>query len=104
MELRELRRRGGERPERNLLLALSLGTAALIAIYLSANVAYMRVLSVPTIATTTAWRRGGGEVTMGFHRRYARLPDHLLSIIGASNGAILTFAPPISPRRARVVF
>ena len=40
------------RPERNLLLALALGTAALTAIYLVANVAYLRVLSVSAIAAT----------------------------------------------------
>src|SRR5437667_792333 len=38
-----------KRPERNLPLALGLGLTALIAIYLTANVAYMRVMTVPAI-------------------------------------------------------
>jgi APA family basic amino acid/polyamine antiporter len=81
-----------KRPERNLLLALSLGTAALIAIYLSANVAYMRVLSVPTIATTDRVAAKVAEVTMGSIGGTLVSLTILLSIIGASNGAILTFA------------
>jgi len=81
-----------KRPERNLLLALSLGTAALIAIYLSANVAYMRVLSVPMIATTDRVAARVAEVTMGSVGGTLVSLTILLSIIGASNGAILTFA------------
>ncbi|PYT27156.1 MAG: amino acid transporter [Acidobacteria bacterium] len=81
-----------KRPERNLLLALSLGTAALIAIYLSANVAYMRVLSVPTLATTDRVAARVAEVTMGSIGGTLVSLTILLSIIGASNGAILTFA------------
>ena len=81
-----------KRPERNLLLALSLGTAALIAIYLSANVAYMRVLSVPMIATTDRVAARVAELTMGSVGGTLVSLTILLSIIGASNGAILTFA------------
>jgi APA family basic amino acid/polyamine antiporter len=81
-----------KRPERNLLLALSLGTAALIAIYLAANVAYMRVLSVPTLATTDRVAARAAEITMGSIGGTLVSLTILLSIIGASNGAILTFA------------
>ena len=81
-----------KRPERNLLLALSLGTAALIAIYLAANVAYMRVLSVPTLATTDRVAARVAEITMGSIGGTLVSLTILLSIIGASNGAILTFA------------
>ena len=81
-----------KRPERNLLLALSLGTAALIAIYLAANVAYMRVLSVPTLATTDRVAARVAEITMGSIGGRLVSLTILLSIIGASNGAILTFA------------
>jgi basic amino acid/polyamine antiporter, APA family len=81
-----------KRPERNLLLALSLGTAALIAIYLSANVAYMRVLSVPAIAATDRVAAKAAEITMGSIGGTLVSLTILLSIIGASNGAILTFA------------
>lgn len=81
-----------KRPERNLLLALSLGTAALIAIYLSANIAYMRVLSVPEIAATGRVAAKVAETTMGSIGGTLVALTILLSIIGASNGAILTFA------------
>ncbi len=81
-----------KRPERNLLLALSLGTASLIAIYLSANVAYMRVLSVPEIAATDRVAASVSEVTMGSIGGKLVALTILLSIVGASNGAILTFA------------
>jgi APA family basic amino acid/polyamine antiporter len=81
-----------KRPERNLLLALGLGTAALIVIYLAANVAYMRVLSVPVIATTQRVAATSAETTMGPIGGTLVSLTILLSIIGASNGAILTYA------------
>jgi len=81
-----------KRPERNLLFALSLGTAALIAIYLAANVAYMRVLSVPEIAATDRVAARVAEIIMGSIGGTLVSLTILLSIIGASNGAILTFA------------
>ena len=37
-------------PQRNVLLALAFGSAACIAIYVLANMAYMRVLSIDEIA------------------------------------------------------
>ena len=81
-----------KRPERNLLLALGLGTAALMAIYLSANVAYMRVLSVPVIASTDRVAATVAETTMGSIGGTLVSLTILLSIVGAANGAILTFA------------
>ncbi len=81
-----------KRPERNLLLALGLGTAALIAIYLSANIAYMRVLPVSAIAATDRVAATVAETTMGPIGGKLVSLTILLSIIGASNGAILTFA------------
>ena len=81
-----------KRPERNLLAALGLGTAALIAIYLSANIAYMRVLPVPAIAATDRVAATAAEATMGPIGGKLVSLTILLSIIGASNGAILTFA------------
>ena len=81
-----------KRPERNLLLALGLGTAALIAIYLTANVAYMRVLSVPALASADRVAATAAETTMGSIGGTLVSLTILLSIIGASNGAILTFA------------
>jgi APA family basic amino acid/polyamine antiporter len=69
-----------------------LGTAALIAIYLSANIAYMRVLTVPAIAATDRVAATVAETTMGPIGGKLVSLTILLSIIGASNGAILTFA------------
>ena len=77
-------------PQRNIVLALALGTAACIVIYLLANLAYMRVLSMPEIAgsehvaATVAQRvlgpAGGGAVAAII----------LVSIIGTLNGCFLT--------------
>ena len=79
-----------KRPERNLLLALGLGTAALIAIYLAANLAYMRVLSVPAIAATDRVAATTAVATMGPIGGTLVSLTILLSIIGASNGTIFT--------------
>ena len=77
-------------PQRNVLLALALGSGACIVIYLLANVAYLHVLSIPEIAAsdhvgaTLAQRvlgsRGGGLVSLII----------LLSIVGTLNGCFLT--------------
>ncbi|MBZ5595930.1 MAG: amino acid permease [Acidobacteriia bacterium] len=81
-----------KRPERNLLLALGLGTAALIAIYLTANVAYLRVLSVPAIAATDRVAARSAEITLGSLGGTLVSLTVLLSITGACNGSVLTFA------------
>ena len=60
-----------KRPERNLLLALGLGTAALIAIYLSANIAYMRVLSGADDCDDGPCSGDGGGNDHGADRRKA---------------------------------
>ncbi len=77
-------------PQRNVLLALALGAAACIAIYVLANVAYLRVLSIaeiaasPRVAASVALRtlgsRGAGLVSLII----------LVSIIGTLNGCFLT--------------
>jgi len=79
------------RPERNLLFALALGTAALIAIYLAANVAYLRVLGVPAIAATDRVAARSAEVTLGSLGGTLVSLTVLISIAGACNGSILTF-------------
>lgn len=78
------------RPQRNVLLALALGSAACIAIYVLANLAYMRVLSIDEIASServaasmalrTLGSRGAGLVSLII----------LISIIGTLNGCFLT--------------
>jgi len=81
-----------KRPERNLLLALGLGTAALVAIYLTANIAYMRALSLPAIAASGRVAATVAETTMGAIGGKLVSLTILLSTIGAANGGILTFA------------
>jgi basic amino acid/polyamine antiporter, APA family len=81
-----------KRPERNLLLSLALGTGALIAIYLIANIAYLRVLSVPAIEAADRVAATVAEATMGPMGGTLVSLTILLSIAGAANGAILTFA------------
>jgi APA family basic amino acid/polyamine antiporter len=81
-----------KRPERNILRALALGTVALIAIYLTANLAYLRVLSVPAIERADRVAATVAETTMGPIGGTLVSLTVLLSIAGAANGAILTFA------------
>jgi APA family basic amino acid/polyamine antiporter len=77
-------------PQRNIFLALALGSVACIAIYIFANLAYLHVLSIPEIAhsdhvgATFAQRvfgsAGGGLVAVVI----------LISILGTLNGCFLT--------------
>jgi basic amino acid/polyamine antiporter, APA family len=77
-------------PKRNLPRALALGVGAVIAIYLIANLAYLRVLSVPEIAAAdrvgalTA-ERAMGRIGAGFISLAA-----LISIVGGANGWAMT--------------
>jgi len=81
-----------KRPERNILLALVLGTVALIAVYLAANVAYLRVLTVPAIQAADRVAATTAEATMGPIGGTLVSLTILFSIIGATNGSILTYA------------
>ena len=81
-----------KRPERNILRALALGTAALIAIYLTANLAYLRVLPVPAIEQADRVAATAAETTMGPIGGTLVSLTILLSIASAANGATLTFA------------
>jgi APA family basic amino acid/polyamine antiporter len=79
-------------PERNLLRSLALGVAAVMVLYVSTNVAYLRVMTIPEIAaservgadlaTRTIGPIGGTFVSLAV----------LLSITGAVNGGLLTGA------------
>lgn len=79
-------------PQRNLLRSVVLGMAAVAVLYISANIAYLKVLTVAEIAAT---ERVGAELalrTMGpIGGTFVSLTV-LLSIIGAVNGCILTGA------------
>jgi APA family basic amino acid/polyamine antiporter len=79
-------------PQRNLMRSLILGMIAVGALYISANAAYLRVMTIPEIAAT---ERVGADVAMrtlgSWGGRFVSATV-LLSIIGAVNGCILTAA------------
>jgi APA family basic amino acid/polyamine antiporter len=79
-------------PERNLLRSLTMGMAGVMALYLSANLAYLKVL---TIAQIAASERVGAEVaslTMGpWGGTFVALAV-MMSITGAINGCTMTAA------------
>jgi basic amino acid/polyamine antiporter, APA family len=81
-----------KRPERNLPLALGLGLAVLIAVYLSANVAYLRVLAVPEIAATPRVAAASAQASIGPAGATLVALTILLSITGATNGSAMTSA------------
>jgi APA family basic amino acid/polyamine antiporter len=77
-------------PRRNILLALGFGIAAVITVYLLANVAYLRVLTIPEIAASTHVGADAATRTLGSMGGTLVSLIILLSIIGSLNGAILT--------------
>ena len=79
-------------PERNLLRSLVIGMAVVAVLYVAANLAYLKVMTIPEIAAT---ERVGADVairTMGSIGGTFVSLSVLLSIIGAINGCILTGA------------
>jgi APA family basic amino acid/polyamine antiporter len=79
-------------PERNLPRSLTLGMGIVMALYVSANLAYLHVMSIPEIAAS---ERVGAAVAlrvMGPTGARVLSAVVLLSIIGAINGCILTGA------------
>ena len=87
-------------PRRNIPLALGLGLVAIVAIYVVANIAYMRVLPVAEIATTDRTGAAVAERTMGQAGGVILSLTILLSIVGSINGFIIT-APRICFAMAR---
>lgn len=77
-------------PRRNVLLALALGTAACIAIYLLANIAYLRVLTIPEIAASQHVGATLAERVMGARGGILVSVVILISIVGTLNGCFLT--------------
>jgi APA family basic amino acid/polyamine antiporter len=92
-------------PQRNLLRALVIGMAAVMVLYVFANLAYLKVMAIPEIASTA---RVGADVatrTMGSIGGTFVSLTVLLSIIGAVNGCILTAARlPFAQARDRLFF
>jgi APA family basic amino acid/polyamine antiporter len=79
-------------PQRNLLRSLAVGMTVVAALYVFANVAYLKVMTVPQIAAS---ERVGADLaarTMGPAGGTFVSLTVLLSIIGAVNGCILTAA------------
>ncbi len=89
-----------QNPKRNLPLALGGGVAAVIAIYLLANVAYTRVLPMAELAATSRPAAVTAERTLGTLGAGLVAWTILISTIGAANGSILT-APRIYFAQAR---
>ena len=77
-------------PQRNVFLALALGTGACIAIYLLANLAYMRVLPLADIAASEHVAASVAQRVLGPIGGAAVALIILLSITGSLNGCFLT--------------
>jgi len=77
-------------PRRNILLALAIGSAACTAIYILANVAYLRVLSIPQIAASTHVGATMAERVLGSVGGRLVSLVIMVSIIGTLNGCFLT--------------
>jgi basic amino acid/polyamine antiporter, APA family len=87
-------------PRRNILLALAIGSAVCIVIYLLANVAYLRVLSIPEIAASNHVGADVAERMLGSAGGKLVSLVILMSIIGTLNGCFLT-SPRIYFAQAR---
>jgi basic amino acid/polyamine antiporter, APA family len=79
-------------PHRNLPRSLVLGMTAVMLLYVSANVAYMNVMTVPEIAAAERVGASVAERIAGPGGASALSAVVLLSIIGAINGNIMTGA------------
>ena len=87
-------------PRRNILLALALGSAVCTAIYLLANVAYLRVLSIPEIAASEHVGAAVAARVLGSSGGKLLSLIILMSIVGTLNGCFLT-SPRIYFAQAR---
>jgi basic amino acid/polyamine antiporter, APA family len=87
-------------PKRNLTLAVAVGLASVIGIYVLANLAYLRVLSVAEIASADRVGALVAERTMGPFGASLLTLTILISIFGAANGWSMT-APRIYFAQAR---
>jgi basic amino acid/polyamine antiporter, APA family len=85
---------GGEvkRPERNLPLALTLGTGAVIVIYLGLNLVYYHVLTLPQIAQSPRVAADAAARIMGPKGSQLVALAISIAVFGSINGSILTAA------------
>jgi APA family basic amino acid/polyamine antiporter len=79
-------------PQRNLPRGLAVGMAGVVALYVLANVAYLRVMAVSQIARTERVGAALAQLTLGSTGATIVSITVLLSIIGAINGCIMTGA------------
>jgi basic amino acid/polyamine antiporter, APA family len=77
-------------PKRNILLALCIGVAACMLLYVLANIAYLRVLTIPEIAKSDHVGATMAERVLGPWGGKLVSLIILLSIAGALNGCFLT--------------
>jgi len=77
-------------PQRNVVRALALGTFAVMAIYLLANAAYLRALTIPEIAASTHVGADAAERVLGAAGGTVVSLIILVSILGTLNGCFLT--------------
>jgi basic amino acid/polyamine antiporter, APA family len=77
-------------PKRNVLRALALGTLVVGAIYLLANIAYMRVLSIPEIAGSEHVGADAASRVLGGAGGTVVSLLILVSVLGTLNGCFLT--------------
>ncbi len=77
-------------PQKNILLTLALGSVACIVIYLLANIAYLRVLSISEIAASPHVGATMAERVLGSRGGILVSLTILTSIIGTINGCFLT--------------
>lgn len=87
-------------PKRNILLALAIGSAVCTAIYLLANLAYMKVLSIPEIGASDHVAADVAARVLGSSGGKLVSLIILMSIIGTLNGCFLT-SPRIYFAQAR---
>lgn len=87
-------------PQRNVLLALAVGSVACIAIYILANMAYLRVLPIADIAASDHVGATAAERVLGTAGGRLVSLIILMSIIGTLNGCFLT-SPRIYFAQAR---
>lgn len=77
-------------PTRNVLLALAIGVGVVMSVYLLANAAYLRVLSIPEIAASAHVGADAAERVMGPLGGTLVSLVIMLSIVGTLNGCFLT--------------
>ena len=81
-----------KQPARNLPRSLTLGMLGVMALYVLANAAYLKVMTIPQIAATARVGATLAELTLGSMGAKLVSVTVLISIVGAINGCILTAA------------